>query len=209
MTKIGKNFLRNGCIIAISSLLIVLISLSYDLCPKLESWSLSELLLVLLIVIVSSSLLAIKNSPFSRKIIRFIFAFIILSLWQTPLAMGYFLTYQNVSNTIFINDAKNPDFEKEAFRYYRYISSPDLYGTLRTMFPSGTSREEVEKILVEKAGAKKEDRGGGFVIYSYPKPMGIPHLLHMNPLGCDNTYRIAVEYDKANQVVSIVPKSWC
>ena len=56
-----------------------------------------------------------------------------------------------------VKDPNDPRFRVENFRFYNYpasVSDPDYQSAVRRMFPMGTARQDVEKILVKAAGAE-------------------------------------------------------
>lgn len=73
-----------------------------------------------------------------------------------------------------VTDAHHPDFNPEKFSYRDYRNEPmKLREAFRVMFPQGTSKEYVDRILIQGADFRQRRRyevnGYYLLIYSFPK----------------------------------------
>lgn len=58
------------------------------------------------------------------------------------------------SNPFKVTDPADPKFKPENFRFEDYPGIPPMTEALRKLFPVGTDREFVEKVLIDAGGAK-------------------------------------------------------
>jgi hypothetical protein len=106
---------------------------------------------------------------------------------------------------VFINPRPPAAVSSESFRFEDFGTHPDaqlaLQRSLRRLFPSGTDKAEVDKVLVEKAGARVrgEERRA---IYSHAAPSFLPLL-------CHPTWNVFVTYDAALAVESLRVRRLC
>ena len=79
--------------------------------------------------------------------------FSIALLLITLIIGGYFATIFVPSEWYKVTDPTNPDFNPDNFSYRDYRNQPmELREAFRVMFPQGTPKEYVDRILVDKAG---------------------------------------------------------
>lgn len=62
-----------------------------------------------------------------------------------------------------ITDPDDPNFDPMSFQFSDYLNHTELIPILRTMFPVGTDRSYVEKILIEKNGAVEKINFDGLI----------------------------------------------
>ncbi|MCB9989805.1 MAG: hypothetical protein H6867_00310 [Rhodospirillales bacterium] len=106
-----------------------------------------------------------------------------------------------------VTDPSDPNFDPMQFRFEDYRSREEFQPVLRQMFPVGTPKEHIDKILIDAGGAK--DKGvtlysRGFYRYEY-KPWYFP-ITEMLAFSNCMPWSVRVCYDE--QQKSFIVQGW-
>lgn len=97
-----------------------------------------------------------------------------------------------------VTDPNNPNFKAENFQFRDYSNLCLLEEALAEIFPVGTNKVYVDKILLRISGVRESDAQGGLgsyiVIYSYMPSLPIRLLIYPDGLA------INVIYDTSNNI---------
>lgn len=86
------------------------------------------------------------------------------------------LTTSACSNPFKVTDPSDPKFNPDKFSFNDYKTHEELRDAFRKLFPVGTDREFIERVLVNAGGAKIVDtfdfkaEGGGYLHIRYEEP---------------------------------------
>lgn len=90
----------------------------------------------------------------------------------------YYLGYDVVMRVIHVRDPADPAFSKADFNPAYYAYADDLESALRVMFPAGTLRQEVDRLLIQQVGVPateiKQTNGDSVVNYEFPEKNSVP-----------------------------------
>lgn len=105
-----------------------------------------------------------------------------------------------------VTDARDPRFNPNNFTFSDYGSERELLNVLSVLFPAGTERASVEKVVIDIAGFQAgftEGAGGRyFITYYDPRNHELPSYLESRILG-NGLRRTQFEYDVHDRVVAI------
>lgn len=107
------------------------------------------------------------------KILRNYKVSVLLSLIILMGALGW----AAIANPFKATDPNNPNFDPMKFRFEDYITGDPLRDVFREIFPVGTDKSFVDKILVGSGGATSSQSKNAEEIWRYTEPRSIRHSI--------------------------------
>ena len=100
-----------------------------------------------------------------------------------------------------VTDPNDPRFDPMQFKLANYRDISNAVPVLAQMFPIGTDRKYVDKILVENAGARAVEKFSGTVTYYFDRPFRVHSLIIRDLSGrCEGDWVYELSYDHADKV---------